>query len=154
MENVYWLWTAAGERRRDVSASDPRPVIGEKEARHVLDGEPDDERKGGHRHGVNRVGKTEFPLAWTDENVIEAVRGTLRSPDWSAVRGDRRTLRKVVVFKDHRVMVEVQYYRRYGQVIFRTAYPVMGDGVILNLDRSVRVEVPLRLESGTGGQHG
>lgn len=154
MENVYWLWPAVGTRRRDVSASDPRPVVGEKEARHVLDGEPGDERKGGHRHGVNRVGKTEFPLAWTDEDVMKAVRSTLRFPDWSVLRGDRRTLRKMVVLKEHRVMVEAQYYHRHGQIIFRTAYPVMGDGVFLNLDRNVRVEVPLRLERGTGGQHG
>ena len=37
---------------------------------HILDG---DTTGGGHRAGTGRPGKTEFPSAWSDDKIIEAI---------------------------------------------------------------------------------
>ena len=44
---------------------------------HILDG---DKTGGGHRHGVGKPGKTEFPASWADERVIAAVLDVARRP--------------------------------------------------------------------------
>ena len=36
--------------------------------KHILDGEPGG---GGHRHGIGKPGKTEFPASWDDKKIIE-----------------------------------------------------------------------------------
>ena len=36
---------------------------------HILDGDADG--GGGHRHGVGKPGKTEFPASWDDEKIID-----------------------------------------------------------------------------------
>jgi len=46
---------------------------------HILDGEPGG--GGGHRHGVGKPGKTEFPASWDDERVIANVLDVARRPD-------------------------------------------------------------------------
>ena len=45
---------------------------------HILDG---DKTGGGHRHGVGKPGKTEFPASWNDERVIANVLDVARRPD-------------------------------------------------------------------------
>ena len=45
---------------------------------HILDG---DSTGGGHRHGVGKPGKTEFPASWDDEKVIATVLDFARKPD-------------------------------------------------------------------------
>jgi len=45
---------------------------------HILDG---DKTGGGHRHGVGKPGKTEFPASWDDERVIANVLDVARRPD-------------------------------------------------------------------------
>ena len=51
-------------------------------ATHILDG---DATGGGHRHGTGRPGKTEFPVGWTDQKIIENVVGVARHPDTAPV---------------------------------------------------------------------
>jgi Bacterial EndoU nuclease len=46
--------------------------------RHILDG---DETGGGHRHGVGKPRKTEFPASWDDEKIIANVLDVARRPD-------------------------------------------------------------------------
>jgi hypothetical protein len=45
---------------------------------HILEG---DERGGGHRHGIGRPGRTEFPRDWDDHYIIDVVLGVAREPD-------------------------------------------------------------------------
>src|SRR5262244_2082885 len=45
---------------------------------HILDG---DKTGGGHRHGVGKPGKTEFPASWTDERVVASILDVARRPD-------------------------------------------------------------------------
>jgi len=52
---------------------------------HILDG---DSIGGGHRHGVGKPGKTEFPAAWTDEKIIASVLDVARRPDKPPTRQD------------------------------------------------------------------
>jgi Bacterial EndoU nuclease len=46
---------------------------------HILDG--DETGGGGHRHGVGKPGKTEFPASWDDEKIIANVLDVARRPD-------------------------------------------------------------------------
>jgi hypothetical protein len=50
---------------------------------HILDGEPGG--GGGHRHGVGKPGKTEFPASWDDEKIIGHVLDVVRRPDSAPV---------------------------------------------------------------------
>jgi len=45
---------------------------------HILDG---DETGGGHRPGADRPGKTEFPVDWSDDRILDAVVSVARDPD-------------------------------------------------------------------------
>jgi hypothetical protein len=54
--------------------------------RHILDG---DKTGGGHRHGVGKPGKTEFPASWTDERVITSILDVARRPDNPPTHQDR-----------------------------------------------------------------
>jgi hypothetical protein len=53
---------------------------------HILDG---DKTGGGHRHGVGKPGKTEFPASWTDERVIASILDVARKPDNPPTHQDR-----------------------------------------------------------------
>jgi hypothetical protein len=49
--------------------------------RHILDGDGPGTPGGGHRHGAGRPGKTEFPAAWSDREVVAAVEEVARDPE-------------------------------------------------------------------------
>jgi Bacterial EndoU nuclease len=53
---------------------------------HILDG--DETGGGGHRHGVGKPGKTEFPASWDDAKIISTAMDVARSPDRPPVRQD------------------------------------------------------------------
>ena len=53
---------------------------------HILDG--DETGGGGHRHGVGKPGKTEFPASWDDEKIISTALNVARGPDRPPVRQD------------------------------------------------------------------
>ncbi|MDV2477167.1 EndoU domain-containing protein [Rhodococcus zopfii] len=127
----------------------PRLEFGPLEWRHILDGEPDNPKLGGHRSGTGRENKTEFPPDWDDERIKAAVRLTEAEPQYVRVRGDRTIRRREV----DGVIIEVSSYPIDGVETFNAAYPPNGDGVIRNkkgqkvpepLDRSL-----LQLESGS-----
>ncbi len=46
---------------------------------HILDGEPGGD--GGHRHGIGKPEKTEFPASWDDKKIMSNVVDVARSPD-------------------------------------------------------------------------
>ena len=54
---------------------------------HILDGDAEG-GGGGHRHGVGKPGKTEFPASWDDEKVIATVLDVARKPDKPPTRQD------------------------------------------------------------------
>jgi hypothetical protein len=54
---------------------------------HILDGDAVG-GGGGHRHGVGKPGKTEFPASWDDEKVIASVLDVARKPDKPPTRQD------------------------------------------------------------------
>ena len=73
---------------------------------HILDGDKTGDG-GGHRHGVGKPGKTEFPASWDDKKVMDTVVDVARRPDlppkhqesndrW-VVRGTRDDVEVVVV---------------------------------------------------------
>lgn len=51
---------------------EPHPISWS-DLHHVLNGDPDRPRNGGHAWGTGRPGKTEFPQSWDDEDVREAL---------------------------------------------------------------------------------
>ena len=54
---------------------------------HILDGEPGG--GGGHRHGVGKPGKTEFPASWDDKKIMGHVLDVVRRPDSGPVLQNR-----------------------------------------------------------------
>jgi Bacterial EndoU nuclease len=52
---------------------------------HILDGEPGG---GGHRHGIGKSGKTEFPASWDDKKIMGNVLDIARRPDSTPVHQD------------------------------------------------------------------
>jgi hypothetical protein len=46
---------------------------------HILDGDATD--SGGHRHGVGKPGKTEFPASWNDKKIMDNILDVARRPD-------------------------------------------------------------------------
>jgi hypothetical protein len=94
---------------------------------HVWEGEPNG-HQGGHRFGLGREGKTEFPEDWTVATVKKAIRATLSHPH-SIQRFEERTflLREV---KCVIVQVEVRHFS--GGNTIRSVYPVCGEGVFRN----------------------
>ena len=98
--------------------------IPEDRARHILDGEG---RSGGHRYGTGTPGKKEFPVSWSDDDILDAIRlvagsGTVIGP---AHREGDLLISGEVNGVTIRVVV-----RPNGEV--RTGYPVSGEGVIEN----------------------
>ena len=80
---------------------------------HILDGDADGSG-GGHRHGVGKPGKTEFPASWDDKKIIDALLDVARRPDqppghqeWNdrwVARGTRDDIEIVVVIaRDGRI---------------------------------------------------
>ncbi|BAH32981.1 EndoU domain-containing protein [Rhodococcus erythropolis] len=139
------------KRLTRAEAETPHIDITARDRRHILDGEPDNIKAGGHRSGVGRPGKTEFPPDWDDDRIIAAVRATVDEHHWTMQRGDA-TLRRLEI---DGVIVEVASYPKDGAEIMRHAYPVNGAGVVKNdratgevraleLDRSVLYELPPR----------
>ncbi len=74
-----------------VDASNRPPVdvirVSPERTTHILDGDADG-GGGGHRHGVGKPGKTEFPANWDDEKVIATVLDVARKPDKPPTRQD------------------------------------------------------------------
>jgi Bacterial EndoU nuclease len=72
---------------------------------HILEGDADG--SGGHRHGIDNPGKTEFPVSWNDEKIIDALLDVACQPDhpprhqeWNdrwVARGTRDDVEVVVV---------------------------------------------------------
>jgi len=66
-----------------VDAADRPPAedmrVSPERTTHILDG--DETGGGGHRHGVGKPGKTEFPASWDDERIIANVLDAARRPD-------------------------------------------------------------------------
>lgn len=66
----------------DAADRPPAEAIGVSPERtvHILDGDGT-EGGGGHRHGVGKPGKTEFPASWDDEKIIANILDVVRRPD-------------------------------------------------------------------------
>lgn len=110
-----------------------KPMLTERNWRHILDGEPDGSGKGGHRFGTNQLGKTEFPKTWSDDKIKAAVEETLDQPQWSQMERKTARLRRVVDGVAVEVRVNVGSRRRAPQLV--TAYPKGGRNVY-RVDRS------------------
>ena len=67
---------------RDRPSLDAFRVSPERRA-HILDGEPGG--GGGHRHGIGKPGKTEFPESWDDKKIMDNVLDVARRPDSTPV---------------------------------------------------------------------
>lgn len=67
-----------------VDAADRPPAedigVSPERTTHILDGD-ETGVGGGHRHGVGKPGKTEFPASWDDEKIIANVVDVARRPD-------------------------------------------------------------------------
>jgi hypothetical protein len=94
---------------------------------HILEGEPGD--GGGHRHGTGQPDKTEFPAAWNDDRIIDAVLAVVRNPDQPPERQDWNERWQVGGIHDGVGIVAV--VERDGRVW--TAWPLDGSpGVVRN----------------------
>ena len=109
---------------------------------HIWEGEPGDVNQGGHRYGLGREGKTEFPENWTLEQVSIAVRKTLDQPQ------SVRTFRQGIILKRLflELIVEVELRVKKDGTILITAFPLCGDGVFMNV-RGQRQQIPLNINN-------
>ena len=107
--------------------------------RHVWEGERNG-RDGGHRFGLGREGKTEFPEQWDLEMVRLSIVEVLSKPQVIQVRrGGVVCIRQV-----GRVVMTVWLVRSRKNLYVQKAFPLSGDGVYQNLD-GLRVSRPLDL---------
>ena len=89
--------SVAGDSRREHSGWDSvdaadRPAleairVSAERRVHILDGDPGG--GGGHRHGVGKPGKTEFPASWDDEKIVDSLLDVARRPDLPPIRQER-----------------------------------------------------------------
>lgn len=94
---------------------------------HILDGNPN-HHGGGHRHGTERAGKTEFPQRWDDDTACAYISEIARQPDTVPHQQDNR--RWVCTGTRDGVEVVVIVWPE-GKIW--SAWPEPGgDGVILN----------------------
>lgn len=109
--------------------------------RHVWEGEVDP-TKGGHRYGLGREGKTEFPKEW-DLAVVElAIVAVLNKPQFVGHRGSSVILKKQV----GEVVVEVKLRVIGATHEIEYAYPINGTGVFRN-QTGLRKYLPLNNQS-------
>lgn len=90
---------------------------------HILDG---DDRGGGHRSGIGKPGKSEFPSAWSDDEIVRRSLKTALEPDRIATQADGRFL----AFARHEGVLVKVVLEQDGRVV--TAHPIDGPGVIRN----------------------
>ena len=95
---------------------------------HILDGDADGDG-GGHRHGVGKPGKTEFPANWDDEKVIATVLDVARKPDKPPTRQDWNDTWLCAATRDNVEVTAV--IERSGDIL--TGWPEEGSpGVVRN----------------------
>ena len=89
--------------------------------------------RGGHGPGARVPGKTEFPTAWTDDDIYKATILTMMDPQLAQIDGDRRTYRRDV----HGIIVEVSWYleAQTGTMVYRHTIPVAGQDVYKNNEK-------------------
>ena len=115
-----------------VDAADRPPVdairVSPERRGHILDGDADG-IGGGHRHGVGKPGKTEFPANWDDEKIMSKVLDVAQRPDVPPVLQQRNNRWVCTGIRDG---VEVSIIvLRSGEVW--TAWPEEGSpGVVRN----------------------
>lgn len=115
--------------------------ITEELIRHVWEGE-EDLSKGGHRFGLGRLHKTEFPEHWGKEEVLSAIEITLLKPQ--LIRHKVITILCERVVGDVVVCVVLRK-SRFG-LRLHSAYPVCGSGVFRN-DPQGRTLLPLEVQT-------
>ena len=108
---------------------------------HVWEGEADPS-KGGHRYGLGREGKTEFPKEWDLSIVEHAIVAVLNKPQFVGLRGTSVILKKQV----GEVIVEVKLRTIGSAHHIEYAYPVNGTGVFRN-QTGLRKYLPLNIQS-------
>lgn len=99
------------------AANDNAPRLSQQRSRHILYG---DHTGGGHLYGVNALCKSEFPMDWSAEEIIAAVK-TLAANDnmrWSRAKNGYYTAEHWV----RGVQIRVVLDREKDDII--TAYPV------------------------------
>lgn len=104
--------------------------------RHVWVGELD-ESKGGHRFGLGREGKSEFPEHWDEFMLKQALELVLSNPQSVRFRPGFYTIARLV----GDVIIEVKL-NAVSELKLVSAYPVCGTGVYWNV-RGLRIPVPL-----------
>ena len=95
--------------------------------RHVWGGEPNG-HQGGHRYGLGREGKTEFPEEWTLVTVTEAILATLAHPQSIHVYEERTFLLREV----KQVILQIEMRKLAGGFTIKSVFPVCGEGVFRN----------------------
>lgn len=98
--------------------------------------------QGGHRFGLGREGKTEFPSDWDITVVAVGIRSVLARPQFVGHRGSIITLRREI----GEVILEVRIRTKPKRQEIETAYPLNGSGVFRN-QYGIKVPVPLNLQS-------
>ena len=107
--------------------------------RHVWEGEQD-QTKGGHRFGLGRERKSEFPEEWDLSMVRMAIEKVLSSPQLiSGGKSNTVCLRQI-----GNVIVLVKLVSTSQGMRISTSFPVCGDGVFRNV-RGLKVSLPLDL---------
>ena len=107
--------------------------------RHVWEGEQD-QTKGGHRFGLGRERKTEFPEDWDLSMVRMAIENALSSPQLISGRKSNTVCLKQI----GNIIVLVKLVTTSKGMRISTSYPVCGDGVFRNV-RGLKVSLPLDL---------
>ena len=112
--------------------------------RHVWEGEPNG-LQGGHRYGLGREGKTEFPEHWDLAIVERSIVLAISMPQAVRFKTPYIYCDRVV----NSVLLRVRLKRQGSSLLIETAYPICGDDVCRNV-AGLRQNLPLdfsRLET-------
>lgn len=90
--------------------------------------EEEDLVRGGHRSGIRRFTKTEFPQNWSFLDMENAIKKTLALPQYVRVTSSSIICDREIC----RVIVRVILWKRSSGLKLHAAYPVCGDGVVRN----------------------
>ncbi|GGI13086.1 hypothetical protein GCM10007377_04200 [Galliscardovia ingluviei] len=113
--------------------------IGDQILDHVLYG--DRKRNiGGHLHGQGIVGKREFSESWDATRIKRSIAQVMERPLW--VRKAAHEFRPTTFGAEiDGVQIEVKAFLYQGRYVIERAYPVGGEGVIMNMKNGDKIEV-------------
>lgn len=101
----------------DAAAGDYVDLATSDRRTHILDGDPNNLKSGGHRFGTGRSGKSEFPATWSDNKIMHEISDVATDP-----ASIRHMEGRHMIIRGTREGVDIQVVTKHGKII--SGYPI------------------------------